>query len=174
MANKKITASKLQAERIQTRAATDSQYIEDLADRMKAGDEFPPIIVVTDGSTSWLADGIHRLDAAIKAKQAIKVEYVDGNRAKAVEIACGANRSHGLRRTNADKRRSVCMALGEFGRRSDRAIAEICGVSNDFVGKIRKSTEVSSDDTSGSSRTGKDGKSYPAKAAKPRAGSNCA
>lgn len=133
-----ILASKIVVERLQTREQTNSQLIDDYAERMKAGDTFPPITVVTDGKDAWLVDGIHRLDAAIKAKVKIGVEYVRGNRTTAVEMACGANISHGLRRSPADKRRAVKLAIQEFSGRSDRQIAELCAVGHPLVADVRK------------------------------------
>ena len=70
-----------------------------------------------------------------------------------------ANASNGLRRTNADKRRSVEIALQEFGDLSSRAIAELCGVNPQTVINIRP--EVSNLDSS--PRTGLDGKQRPAR-----------
>jgi hypothetical protein len=58
-------------------------------------------------------------------------------------------------RTNADKRRAVELLLRdeEWSKKSDRWIAEKCGVSHNFVNSVRP--QLSSDD---SSRTGQDGK----------------
>lgn len=47
--------------------------------------------------------------------------------------ALGANAAHGHQRTNADKRRCVEIALREFAGMSNRAIADMCGVSADLV-----------------------------------------
>jgi len=66
-----------------------------------------------------------------------------------------------------DKRRCVQIALHEFSDWSDRKIAEVCGVSNDFTSRIHKE-QVSLKDTCSVSahseptiRTGRDGKRYP-------------
>ena len=74
-------------------------------------------------------------------------------------MALGSNALHGHRRTNADKRRCVEIALREFPGLSSRAIAQTCGVSIDTVCRIRPE-QVSESDTS--TRTGQDGKQYPA------------
>ena len=66
----------------------------------------------------------------------------------------GANHKHGLRRSNGDKRRSVEMALAEFGHLSDRLLAELCGVSVPTIGNIRHQLSI----FDGSPRMGKDGK----------------
>lgn len=51
----------------------------------------------------------------------------------------GANASHGLRRTNDDKRRAVLTLLNdlEWAKWSDREIARACGVTHPFVAKQR-------------------------------------
>lgn len=165
MSTHEVVASQIKAERLQTRAATSSEYIDELAEQMTAGDVFPAIVLFTDGKESWLADGIHRLDAAIKAKKKIGVDTRKGTRADAVEYACGANISHGLRRTNADKRRSVLLALSEFPSWSDLKIAETCGVSHPFVRSIRPqvvTVTTSPNQSGGEKRVGRDGKQYPA------------
>jgi len=166
VAKETVQAKKLQVERLQTRVSTDSTYIEELADRMKSGAAFPPITVVRNGSGAWLADGIHRLDAAIMAGKKIEVNYIAGDRKKAVEIACGANQSHGLRRSNADKRRAVGMALKEFSGKSDRALADMCGVGRPLVAELR-SSQVAEKPPGNSTRTGKDGKNYKVPVPKP-------
>jgi hypothetical protein len=76
-----------------------------------------------------------------------------------------------LHRSNDDKRKAVFYVLAdaEWSKLSSRAIAEICGVSDKFVGSIR------ADGANGSHhdepRTGKDGVKQPAKKqeAKPKA-----
>ena len=77
----------------------------------------------------------------------------------------GGNRDHALKRSNADKRRCVEIALREFGGMSDRAIAEMCGVSDRFVGNIRPEPTANGSQL----RTGQDGKTrkMPVKPSKP-------
>lgn len=72
----------------------------------------------------------------------------------------GANATHGLRRTNADKRRAVETLLRdeEWGAKSDRWIAEKCGVGNQLVGHIRRELCESHSSTTTTARTGRDGK----------------
>lgn len=58
----------------------------------------------------------------------------------AILYACGANSTHGLKRTNADKRRAVMALLKdeEWGKWSDREIARRCGVDNSFASRVRR------------------------------------
>ena len=59
----------------------------------------------------------------------------------AVLFSVGANAAHGLRRTNADKRRAVetLLADAEWSAWSDREIARRCCVHHDMVAVARKS-----------------------------------
>jgi len=45
---------------------------------------------------------------------------------------------HDLRRTNADKRKAVEVALRGFPKLSSREIAGLCGVSDPFIGQVRE------------------------------------
>jgi hypothetical protein len=67
-------------------------------------------------------------------------EVRQGTRREAVLFSVGANASHGLRRTNADKERAVKVLLSddEWKEWGDREIASRCGVTHPFVGQIRK------------------------------------
>jgi len=101
----------------------------------------PPVTVFFDGKTYHLADGWHRFFAHKQAAFAeIEAEVHDGSRRDAILFAVSANDKHGLRRTNADKRRSVLVLLEDFewSEWNNIKIAEVCGVSATFVDKIRK------------------------------------
>jgi ParB-like chromosome segregation protein Spo0J len=54
-------------ETIQSRVKIDQRTVKEYAERMKAGKEFPPIIVFEEGQSRLVADGFHRVPAAIKA-----------------------------------------------------------------------------------------------------------
>lgn len=57
----------------------------------------------------------------------------------AILHSAGANAAHGLRRTNADKRRAVLMFLEdeEWGTWADREIARQCSVGHPLVARLR-------------------------------------
>jgi hypothetical protein len=63
-----------------------------------------------------------------------------GSWQEAFEAALRANKAHGLRRSNADKRRAVESALTHKGwaKKTDAFIADACGVSAMFVGNVRR------------------------------------
>ena len=81
-----------------------------------------------------------------------------GGRVDALKYALGANAVHGQRRSNADKRRCVEIAVKEFGGLSSRAIAELCAVGHQLVDQVRGPLDESSNAT----RTTSDGRQYPA------------
>jgi uncharacterized ParB-like nuclease family protein len=144
----------------QTRAATNDEAIEQYAEDMEAGAQFPPIIVFYDGSKYWLADGFHRYLAAKRNDyEDIAAEVREGGRSSALELALGANATNGLFRTAADKRHSVEVALEEWPDKSNAVLADLCRVSVEFVRKQRQKTGAPIPPTV----TGKDGKQYPAR-----------
>ena len=116
--------------------------VEDYAAAMIAETLFPPIVVFDDGENRWLADGFHRVAAAVRiAKKTISAVVKDGTKRDAILHACGANDTHGLRRTSDDKRRAVDTLLkdAEWMTLSSHKIAELCHVSHPFVEKVRES-----------------------------------
>ena len=126
----------------QSRAAIHQATVDEYAEDYKNGANFPPITVFYDGEIFWLADGFHREKAARKAGLTeIAAIVKQGTRRDAVLYSVGANAKHGLRRTNADKRRAVMTLLedGEWKGWSNVAIAKQCGVDEKTVRNLRKS-----------------------------------
>jgi len=151
---------------IQARVAMSQTVVREYEQRMKAGDEFPPLTVFTIEGKHILVDGAHRLEAAKRCGcQQIACIVQPGTRADAIKFALGANRGHGLQRTNADKRKCAEIALREFPGLSDGAIAELCGVSDRFVAKLRLRPGGNGSDLT---RTGRDGKKYRVRQRAPR------
>jgi hypothetical protein len=144
---------------IQCREHLNIATVNEYAEAMAAGNEFPPIVVFGSGVRAWIGDGWHRLLQQSKSTAHIGAEVRDGGRIDAVKHALGANAAHGNRRTNADKRRCVEIALREFSKLSSRAIAEMCGVSDMFVGGIRGALQTDCNATV----TTTDGRQYPAR-----------
>ena len=117
--------------------STIDSYVEALND----GAQFPPVVVFYDGHDYWLADGFHRVEAHRKAgRPSIAVEIHQGSQRDAILYSVGANSTHGLPRTNADKRRAVERLLrdDEWCQWSDRVIAEKCRVGHALVSRARK------------------------------------
>jgi N6-adenosine-specific RNA methylase IME4 len=87
----------------------------------------------------------HRHAAARQAGlQTLQVDVRPGALREAVLFSCAANGQHGLRRSNADKRKSALTLLQdpEWSQWSDRQIAEHVGVSNRFVSTLRGELSV--------------------------------
>lgn len=123
----------------QTRAALNEDTIDDYAEAMTEGAKFPAVVVFASGTAYLLADGFHRFMAAQRCGWVeIDCDVRKGSKQDAIKYSLGSNIAHGLRRTNADKRRGVEIALREFGKMSDRAIAEMCGVGYTLVAEIQK------------------------------------
>lgn len=128
----------------QPRAALDQAIIAEYAEAMRSGDTFPPVVAFYDGSAYWLADGYHRVAAAESLgslNSTIQANIYQGDRRAAVLYSTGVNAEHGLRRTNADKRRAVEVLLrdSEWSQWSDREIARQAKVSNTLVSELRRS-----------------------------------
>ena len=124
----------------QPREALDDATIERYADAMAAGWQLPPVVLYHDGEWYWLADGWHRREAARRLQRvSIDAEVHSGTKRDAMLYAAGANATHGLPRSNEDKRRAVIMLLtdDEWRQWSDHEIARACKVSQPFVSKLR-------------------------------------
>ncbi|MDG3577152.1 ParB N-terminal domain-containing protein [Rhizobium sp. YJ-22] len=125
----------------QPRAAFSDEVVADYAAAMAAGAEFPKIVVFFDGTEYWLADGFHRHAALVRnGVTEVAPDIRQGTRRDAILFSVGANASHGLRRTNEDKRRAIATLLqdAEWSTWSDRAIARRCSVSDFMVRSLRE------------------------------------
>lgn len=143
----------------QIRASINDATVAEYADAMRDGSEFPSVTLFHDGNRYILADGFHRVMATARiGGEFIKSDVRNGTKADALKFALAANCSHGLRRTNSDKRRSVELAVSEWPRLSDRSIAKLCAVSRELVGDVRR--QLSENDSSGApqTRVGSDGR----------------
>lgn len=145
----------------QAREQMSADTVNDYISAMKDGAKFPPVVVYQDAEKYYLADGYHRVAAALKLEQnTITAKVHVGNRRDAMLYAVGANANHGLRRTRADKRRAVEMMLrdDEWRHWSDRQIARKAHVDHKTVGSIRKELEAAGEIPQITKRTGGDGK----------------
>lgn len=129
----------------QSRAAISEDTVSDYAEAMAAGDEFPPVIAFHDGVDYYLADGFHRLHAVKRlGKTSIQADVRTGTLRDAILYSLGANRDHGLRRSNADKRKCVMTLLEDFewGDLSVNEMARICGVSPQLVMAVKQEKDA--------------------------------
>jgi hypothetical protein len=117
--------------------------------------DFPAVDVYLDGDY-WLVDGFHRLagiDEALKRgglpedsrrNWLMHCRVFLGSKREAILHATGANSRHGLRRTNADKRKAVETLLrdDEWQKWSDHEIARRCAVDHKTVSAARQRLEL--------------------------------
>ena len=135
----------------QSRVAIDQPTVYDYLECMKAGDEFPPMITVFDGSTHWLVDGYHRYQAyKILGIKEVEVDYKPGTQLEAQIMSFGVNGRHGKPRTNEDKRKAVEAALIHemLKEKTDYELAKICSVSQPFVAGVRDPVKKQNQSTS--------------------------
>lgn len=131
---------------LQPRVTLDQGTVEEYAEAMKDGKQFPDIVVFQDGFTYWLADGYHRHAAAKKVgASSISAEIRTGSKEDALRFALSANATHGLRRSQADKRRAVITALKRFGNLSNRELGRMTAVDDKTIGKYRVRLAASED-----------------------------
>jgi hypothetical protein len=163
----------------QTRAGLRSDVVEEYAAVVAAGGDLPAAVVFDDGDELWMADGFHRHEAyRLAGKAEMPVEIRKGTKRDALLYAVGCNDTHGLRRSNEDKRQAVRMILAdeEWSEKSDRWVAEQCHVSEHTVAAVRVESTAQTrschqktgendekQDHDNDKRVGKDGKERPAK-----------
>lgn len=130
----------------QPRAAIVESLVADYAENVAS---LPPLSVFHDGKDYWLADGFHRYHAHRRAgSKTVPVSLHKGTQRDAILYSLGANATHGLRRTNQDKRHAVETALmdSEWTKWSNLKIAEICAVSESLVRTMRDAIFVLNED----------------------------
>lgn len=131
----------------QVRKKLDKSTIEDYTEALANGAKFPALTVFAekDSERYILADGFHRLHAYINNDVTeVEVLVYEGGLHEALLEALGANDEHGLRRTNADKRNAVLMALKdpEISQYPVTQIADICRVNERTVYRIRDDLDL--------------------------------
>jgi len=147
----------------QVRAALDDQTVADYAAAIDRGEKLPPIVAFHDGAAYWLADGFHRLFAYRRHGDTIlDVQVLQGTKRDAAWHALGANRTNGLRMTNADKAKAIQIALRLKPDHSDRSIAEYIGVSDKTVARQRAELVATAEIPQSETRQSLDGRRRPA------------
>lgn len=154
----------------QIRASVDEEtirrYFEIMVDE-EARDKFPPVLFFRDKNGKlWLADGHHRVMAAIRRGFASILAVVKpGTKEDAIWAAVQANAQNGLPLGRADVRRAVIMVLGAFPKKSTTSIAEAVGCTQQYVSKIKNQVTTSCNlkESESTKVEGKDGKMYKAR-----------
>ena len=120
---------------LQTRCGTDLETIQNYAEAMADGAQFPDVTVFTDGAHNWLADGFHRVEAARRiGRTTIAADVRKGTEDDAVVFGGTANNKQGKRPTRADVQHFLTMVWERKeavfgGIPTGGNLAEKCGVS---------------------------------------------
>lgn len=146
---------------IQCRADIDIATVNEYSEAMQEGVEFPPVELYGTAEKSWIGDGWHRVMAAKSIDiPEISANLHPGGRMEALRAALAANAAHGRRRTNADKRCAVAIALREWPNKTDLEIAETCAVSHPFVAGLRRTLQPMCNGYTSEPRQRRDGTTY--------------
>jgi hypothetical protein len=127
----------------QIRKELNLDKVNEYAQQMDDGVEFPPITVFFDGSSTWLSEGFHRLSSERqRGSTTIKANVINGTIEDATLFALGSNK-HGLNMSAEDYRRSVEIMLNhpKWSTWSNAQIAKHIGVSAMTVGRVKKERE---------------------------------
>jgi ParB-like chromosome segregation protein Spo0J len=142
-------------------AGSDATHIRLLADA--AGSvQLPPILVQRSG---WrIIDGMHRVAAAkLRNEQVIRALVLDCTDSEALVLAIKSNVLHGLPLSKADRISGAKRVLAEHRDLSDRAVAEIAGLSAKTIASLRNRSTA--DSQFQGKRLGRDGRRRPLSAA---------
>lgn len=129
----------------QQREKINEEIVSEYSEAMQCGAKFPSLTVFFDGVQYYLVDGFHRYHAyRISGILEVNADIHGGTKREAKLFSVGVNGTHGLRLTNADKRKAVLVMLtdGEWSQWSNRDISKKCHVSPGLVDKLRKEIEV--------------------------------
>jgi len=126
----------------QSRVEINNDVVSEYAEALKNGASFPQLIVFFDGVDYWLVDGFHRYHAhKLACIDSADCAVHDGSLREAQLFSVGVNDTHGLRRSNGDKKKAIELLLNdsEWSLWSDTAIAKKCSVDHKTVSKYRLS-----------------------------------
>jgi hypothetical protein len=152
----------------QSRAEIHQDTVAEYVEAIQAGSKMPPLLVFHDGTDYWLAEGFHRLLAHQQAgKRNVLCEIKQGTKEDAAWASAGANVTHGLRRTNADKRKATEMAIRLRPDMNDVSLANHCGVHPNHVAAVRRSLEATSQIVRSDTRVRSDGTRFKMPSAPP-------
>ncbi len=115
----------------QSRIRINSDTVDDYATLLAEQEwPFPPLDVLYDGSEYFLADGFHRVLAALRGElELVPCRIHKGTATDARIFSMTANDKNGLRMTRADKRACVEWLLDNGGKMKQKEIASKAGVS---------------------------------------------
>ena len=122
----------------QVRAEISEFIVAEYVEALGEGARFPPVVVFRADGADVLADGFHRVRAYQQAgRDEIEADVYQGGPAEALWFALGANRAHGQRLNEGDKRRAIELAYEAWPDVSQRRIAAHVGCNQGYVGRVR-------------------------------------
>lgn len=128
----------------QQRERINDEIVSEYSEAIKCGAKFPAITVFADGVNYYLADGFHRLHAHRSAEILdIEANIHDGTLRDAKLQSLSANKDHGLRRSQSDKKKAVMEMISDkvWSKWTNRDIANHVGVSHTYVNNLRNELE---------------------------------
>ena len=127
--------------RFQFRAEIDNEVVRNYTELILEGVEFPPVEGFQTPEGLILVDGFQRLEAAkIADKRKIQVRIHEGTERDALLYALAANKTHGARLSNLDKRKKGMFVLNdsELSLLSDNKLAELTGITQQALSNWRR------------------------------------
>lgn len=125
---------------LQCRKFIDKKIVEEYSALIAEKVAMPPLKVVAVAGRLLLVDGFTRHAAYILAgKTKCQIDVCKGSYLDAVAEACGANKTHGLRRTAEDIQRAVDLAEKSFPDLSPTDVANMVGISRSSAYKYSTS-----------------------------------
>jgi ParB-like nuclease domain len=119
-------------------------------------DRVPPVVV--DKATMKVIDGVHRVEASRRMGRAeIRAVFFEGSETDALVVAVQANIRHGKPLSRGERQAAAGALLRRCPERSDRWLAEVCGLSHSTVARIRQAADA----LGLGARTGRDGRRRP-------------
>jgi ParB-like chromosome segregation protein Spo0J len=119
-------------------------------------DRVPPVVV--DKATMKVIDGVHRVEATRRmGRTEIRAVFFEGSETDALVVAVQANIRHGKPLSRGERQAAAGALLRRCPERSDRWLAEVCGLSHSTVARIRQASAALGPGT----RTGRDGRRRP-------------
>ena len=145
----------------QVRAEISEFIVAEYVEALGEGARFPPVVVFRADGADVLADGFHRVRAYQQAgRDEIEADVYQGGPAAALWFALGANRAHGQRLNEGDKRRAIELAYQAWPDVSQRLIATHVGCNQRYVGTVR--AQLSASTQLPDQVVGRDGRRRPA------------
>ena len=115
----------------------------------KAGEAEQPVVIPAEQRRGWrveadFIDSIReRQGMAYYVSSSFDANVIEGPYMEALRYALPANANHGVRRSNADKRKCIAQALKQWPEVANMQIARLADVDDKTVASVRSEMEES-------------------------------